>query len=41
MSKKIENICGLNNLNDKLTDVGNNPDFVFNQDPLYEKHNPL
>jgi len=36
MSKKIENICGLNNSNDKLTDIGNNPDFVFNQDPLYE-----
>lgn len=36
MNKKIENICGLNNTNDKLIDVGNNPNFVFNPDPLYE-----
>ena len=37
MNKKIENICGLNNTNETLSDVGNNPDFVFNSDPLYEK----
>ena len=37
MNKEIENICGLNNTNDTLTDVGNSPDFVFNPDPLYEK----
>ena len=36
MNKEIENICGLNNTNGTLKDVGNSPDFVFNPDPLYE-----
>lgn len=36
MNEKIENICGINNTNETLTDVGNSPDFVFNPDPLYE-----
>lgn len=36
MDNEIELICGLNKNNDILSEVGNNPDFVFINDSNYE-----